>query len=576
MGKKIDLNEKKNNNPTRKNKNSKSINNPYYQPTNDIDNEENSQEEFEENDASQEETNEYNEQKELNTPNQTRENKEKKNNDNFIKKAVKLAILKKILALLPIKSILLIGGGILLFIIFIVIIIVVIFGGSSSNKISMGGYYSMRCPEVTVIFTDKKNGYAVTGTGTYSLEEYVAGVVAGEVGFLGSIEVDKAFAVAARTFLLTHDDGTCTIESSDRRQVFRELTESPTDILAMQAAEETAGQVLLSNNELYGTQYDAFACIAKDDNYYTISQANQKIPKEWVESKLSPSKNSNWFICNGKENLKNHHGNGMSQYGALYLATEQGYTYDEIINFYLGDNDIKISTGAYITSIAGLEVKDTTNSEMINDSLQNFLSSKGSSVEQMEDYIYQSVSNAGKGTREGVVTAAVSFINFLYDNFNIRLPYYWGGEYQKYGVNPSFGGVANSVRCSPYNTCYAKYGFDCSGFVSWAIKNGGYILDRNTTSGFAGKFSDDSCDITSESCIGQPGDLINSSKHVQLIVAVDQESGQYMVAESTGGNNGLIMRKWNMHSGNCGSGCQTKILHMDNFYNDSSNVDPNY
>ena len=166
MGKKIDLNEKKNNNPTRKNKNSKSINNPYYQPTNDIDNEENSQEEFEENDASQEETNEYNEQKELNTPNQTRENKEKKNNDNFIKKAVKLAILKKILALLPIKSILLIGGGILLFIIFIVIIIVVIFGGSSSNKISMGGYYSMRCPEVTVIFTDKKNGYAVTGTGT--------------------------------------------------------------------------------------------------------------------------------------------------------------------------------------------------------------------------------------------------------------------------------------------------------------------------------------------------------------------------------------------------------------------------
>ena len=106
MGKKIDLNEKKNNNPTRKNKNSKSINNPYYQPTNDIDNEENSQEEFEENDASQEETNEYNEQKELNTPNQTRENKEKKNNDNFIKKAVKLAILKKILALLPINSIL--------------------------------------------------------------------------------------------------------------------------------------------------------------------------------------------------------------------------------------------------------------------------------------------------------------------------------------------------------------------------------------------------------------------------------------------------------------------------------------
>ena len=53
------------------------------------------------------------------------------------------------------------------------------------------GYYAMRCEEVTVYFVDRNNNYEITNTKTYPLEEYVAGVVAGEVAFLGSIEVDK-------------------------------------------------------------------------------------------------------------------------------------------------------------------------------------------------------------------------------------------------------------------------------------------------------------------------------------------------------------------------------------------------
>ena len=214
-------------------------------------------------------------------------------------------VLKVIAAALPV------GIIILPIVIFVVLVSVFIsvFQLLDVNKsnLALGGYYSVRCPEVTVIFVDKQNGYTETGSKTYSLEEYVAGVIAGEVAYLGNYEVDKVYAIAARSYFLTHDDGNCTIEASDRKQAFRELTENQNDQMALQAAEETAGQVLLKNNEVYGSQYDAFACIAEDSNYYTISQGNQKIPKEWVESRINKERHPNWFICNGKENLSNHH-----------------------------------------------------------------------------------------------------------------------------------------------------------------------------------------------------------------------------------------------------------------------------
>ena len=559
MGKKVDLNKKHSNYNIH-------INNNNYPITSET--EENSQDD--ENSSLQSYTYENSFNGNIDNIDDKEEKKEKKGILKRIPSWLKTAfIIKKILNL-PISLILFVIFLVLLFIFFIILIITIFLGNNRKN-IAMGGYYSMKCSEVTVIFTDKANGYQVTGSNTYPLEEYVAGVVAGEVGYFGDLEVDKAFAVAARSYFLAHEEN-CTIESSDRKQVFRDLTNTKNDKLALQAAEETQGKVLLSNNELFSSQYDAFACIAKDSSYYTVSQANQKIPVSWVESKLNPSSTPSWFICNGKENLRNHHGNGMSQFGAWYLSEELDYTYDEIINFYLGD-DILISSDALL-SIAGLDVKNTTNSEILTIRLDEFLKQRGSSLEQLNGFIHGSVVENGAGTREGVVTAAVSLVNYLYDNYRFRLPYYWGGEYQSYGVSGGFGG-RTTPKTSTYGTTYNYSGFDCSGFVSWAIKNGGYKIGRNTTVGFHDKFSGNSCNITSYDCIGKPGDLINSrNSHVQMIVAVDQKAGKYMVVEATG-SLGLVMREWNMHIGNT-AGEQTLILNMDEFYNNPSNVDQNY
>ena len=562
MGKKIDLNRKRNN-LTHKNKNTRPINNNYEDNNNNPNEENTDDKQQDSNNANSTATNTSRSLLGINAMNKL------KNINNSVSTKDKIKLLTKNPAIKTMKiKLILIGIGVFLFV-FIVLFLIAMFSNETA-QIATGGYYAMKCPEVTVIFTDKENNYEVTGTKTYPLEEYVAGVIAGEVAFLGSLEVDKTFAIAARSYLFANETD-CTIESSDRKQVFRELTETATDKLALQAAEETKGKVLLSDNKLFSSQYDAFACIAKDDNYYTISQANQKLPIDWVESKINPSSTPDWFVCDGKENLRNHHGNGISQYGSLYLATELDYTYDQILNFYLSEYNVTISSGG-ITSIAGLEVKDTTNSKPLKENLGQYLLNNGSSIEEMNQFIYNNVEEAGKGTRAGVVTAAVSFINYLYDNFNVRIPYYWGGEYQYYGVNPNFGTEVEGY-CSD-TTCYYYLGFDCSGFVSWAIKNGGYNIGRYTTYSFHDAFSQNSCSIKDETCVGQPGDLINTrDSHVQLIVAVDGESQKYIIAESTG-SYGVIMREYDMHKSMFLK--DTRILLMDDYYNNSNNVDPNY
>jgi len=492
------------------------------------------------------------------------------------------AILKNPLTLKILLIVLVIAMGILGFVLLISIIT-----NMSNSSIAFGGMYNIRCKEMTVIFVDKNNGYEVTGSQTYSLTDYVAGVVAAEVGGFVNKEVYKTYALAARTFGLMHASEDCTIEGSARRQAFKDITESTDEAskLIYEAVQETEGQVLISNNDLYSIAYDAFCYIDKDSNYYTLSQKGQKIPTDWVESNIG-----NYYYkncpCNANDKSMTDcwsssgswrdggHGSGMSQYGAYYLAKELGYTYDEILNYYFGDDGVTISSNYFLSSIAGLEIKDTTNGDLLYEPITTFLESRGSSLEELNSFVYNSVKENGVGTRAGVVTAAVSMINYLYDNFNTSLPYYWGGSSQTIGLPKKIGIYSPSSASSYTGKTDYHISFDCSGFVSWVIKNGGYELPRLTTVGFHDTFAKNSCNIRDENCIGQPGDLINSRGcHVQMIIAVDQENGKYYIAESSGS---VAMKQWGMHTSNCGNKKETRIIHMDEYYNNPNNINPNY
>ncbi len=173
--------------------------------------------------------------------------------------------------------------------------------------------------------------------GVYQFEDYVAGVVAAEVGGFNDDEVYKAFAVAARSYLLTHtneNNGTCSIENSTNFQVFRPTTNQK----IIDAVTATAGEILYQDGNVVSTQYDAFCWSSKDDNYYTLKQNNQKIPVDWVEQNVSSIYKN--YVCNTGTNKG--HGNGMSQYGSYYLASVQGYTYDKMLTYYYRGN---ISSG---------------------------------------------------------------------------------------------------------------------------------------------------------------------------------------------------------------------------------------
>lgn len=499
-------------------------------------------------------------------------------------------VLKRIIIRKVIKVALIIFASVAILFLPIFIVLILAGGsgsGSSGSRIATKGYYEAECSDITVKFVD--NNYEVTETSTYSLKDYVAGVVAAEVPGANNIEVYKTFAIAARTYGLGNQEN-CSIESSSRKQNFKDVTDDSSEDVQMiyEAVEETEGIVLLDEDgKLKAIQYDAFCYVDKDDNYYTLSQQNQKVPLDWVENNVG-----NFYYKNCPCNLNDQsmtecwdsngqwldggHGNGMSQIGSYYLAKELNYTYDQIIDYYYGDQGVTISKKSFVSSIAGLDIKATTGASYTLDKpITDYLSSTGSNVDDYNSFIKNNVENAGVGTRAGVVTAAVSMINYLYDNFNTKLPYYWGGSSQIIGIPSDLGSYSPSSTSRGGNINYYK-SFDCSGFVSWSIRNGGYNFSRRTTVGFDNDFSSDSCLITDESCIGQPGDLINSYDcHVQMIVSVDEETNKYYVAESTG-DLGVIMRQWNMHSENCGERSPTKILHMDSFYNNASNVDTNY
>ena len=446
----------------------------------------------------------------------------------------------------------------------IALLIVIISLISGSGMSATAGYYPIDCQDVTVIFVDKSAGYAVTGSGTYPIDEYVAGVLQGEVGEFQNLEIYKQFAIAARSYFLRNQSN-CTIEASDRKQVFREITSSNTNTdLMRQAAQETSGIVLLDGNgQLVNSEYDAFCSIAVDANYYTIKQQNQKIPRNWVDSQGGIAASWKRGDCSG------NHGRGMSQWGSYYLATEENYTYDNLISYYLGNDNVSISSKGILATIVDLAIKSTTDAVyQLDQSLPGFLASKGSSLEEYNNYIRASVEKAGVGTREGVVAAAVSSITFLYDNFNTKLPYYWGGHYTgTIGIPSSFGNSVPSIP-SPSGKRYPYISFDCSGFVNWAIVNGGYKF--SDTNNYASKFS--GCNITNSSCTGQPGDIIDSPSHVVMIVSVDETNNKYYVAEST--VSGVIIQTRGMHDRM--SGENTQVLHLDSLYNNKANVNSNY
>lgn len=239
-------------------------------------------------------------------------------------------------------------------ILFIIVLIVATLGGGDVSSVATDD--EIMCKSITVkqcervpddyVLKDSESWCEGGEAGHYvlkelipdvPLEDYVAGVVAGEVGDLPNVEVYKAFAIAARTYVLGNIDSGCTIESSNRRQVYN----STSNKKIINAVAETKNRLIYADSgELLSVSYDMFACggkITNDDGveYYIVNQPvleHQYVPVSFVESNKGKFREE-WLDCNKSE----HHGRGMSQFGAYYLAEEKGYDHYELLYYYYKD-----------------------------------------------------------------------------------------------------------------------------------------------------------------------------------------------------------------------------------------------
>ncbi len=386
-----------------------------------------------------------------------------------------------------------------------------------------------------------------SGFATMSVDEYVAGVVAAEVGGMKDegFNTYKAASVAARSYALANatkdGNGNCAVPVGPSFQAFIETTNE--DIIS--AVNETSGVVLVKDNNIVSSQYDAL-CIESEDsiNYYLCQggegEEHLMVPRTWLEGVRSSD-----YISSMRGQV---HGNGMSQNGAWYLATDRGWDYTEILNYFYGDEGITLASingatsncsssnngslsplDSYNLGHNGLNVLDRT------------LTS--SEIDELNSYINSEVDKAGYGTGAGVAAAGQALTYWL-ETKGYYLQYRWGGGHGSsadsggtfVGVNPNWGSTAFGVDTNNGSVSRRYWGMDCSGFVSWATRTACLPSGFND---LAGSWADSRGTSISLSD-SKPGDVIDWSTHVQLIVK-NNGDGSVIVAEAAGSStSGLV------------------------------------
>lgn len=201
-------------------------------------------------------------------------------------------------------------------------------------------YYGDEVCNTVVITADTLSNHQKNGldySGEYSIDEFIEGVVYNEArDFKDSMDTLKAHAVAARTYLIGRADkienDICYIAVDENTLGFTPNQYSE----ITQAVEETRGEYVMNGDEYVYTQWDALCTKGTSGSNYIICQQNQQVPISWF---------STVTLYNTIDDYnKQSHGNGMSQYGAYYLATEENRDYKYILNYYYGGTVNKIAS----------------------------------------------------------------------------------------------------------------------------------------------------------------------------------------------------------------------------------------
>ena len=251
---------------------------------------------------------------------------------------------------------------------------------------------------------------------------------------------------------------------------------------------------------------------------------------------------------------------------------------EEELQKYLTEVELAMEKAAQYKLAYQKIIESNRNALKIGENANNTNTIKCGTGSNYNTDLYNYVRSAGYKTREGVVAAAL----YLSSHIDVHIPYFWSGGhnhsyngYKDYGEN--FMGVSNKWGCDvkmafggtdmQKDGQYYPFGIDCSGFISWAILNGGYYTGGNQSVIVSTKSPPSTSlkgikveVISSGNAKGKikPGDIAHKSGHVGMIVEVSNNS--YKVAEAAGYKSGLVIKEYKY-----GSNFKHIIL-MDNFY----------
>ena len=430
----------------------------------------------------------------------------------------------------------------------------------SLSGVTSTGTVELSNLKVEIINCDgKADNYEVLDT--VDFEKYILGVALAEAGPSSPDEALKAQMIAVRNFTLTRNSGMC---PSHPESCFHGYNES-TGIIRMRAC---------TNDQVYWDYTKDCSKIERAGKPTLYCEGVDGSTDIWKKALSEERQKEVEALANSVmgEVLVDENGN------VLKLGYQADETDKFIADANAGKSYVEILEGVYGSSSYssakctyggvydyGDYTLSSENTSILHEPLDEFLEDNGTSLEEFNELIADNVDDAGWGTRAGVVAAAVTLIGELGDNYGVKVPYYWGGGHYD-GVVDGALGYWGSTQCHTYanNQHYNYCGFDCSGFVPWAIKNGGFKKGVDLANNFQNMPNARKVRLTNEPQL-QPGDLLESSGHIVLVVGVDEASKQYICAEAMGNAYGVLFTRRSFNeSGYWG-------VDLEDYYND-----PNY
>jgi len=397
---------------------------------------------------------------------------------------------------------------------------------------------------------------------TVDFEKYILGVALAEAGPSSPDEALKAQIIAVRNFTLTRNSGMCPGNPSDCFYGYNESS----GIIRMRACtnDQVYWDYTKDCSKVERSGKPTLYCVGVDGSTDIWKKALGEDRKKELESLANDVMGEVLLDENGNVLKLGYQKDETDQFIAM---ANEGKSYVEILESVYGSKKYSSADCAYggVYDYNDYSLS-SENTGILREPLDEFLEDNGSSLEEFNELIAENVDDAGWGTRAGVVAAAVTLIGELGNNYGVKVPYYWsGGHYD--GVVDGALGYWGSTECHTYanNQHYNYCGLDCSGFVPWAIKNGGFKKGVDLAGNFENMPGARRVKLTTEPQL-QPGDLLESDSHIVLVVGIDEASGQYICAEAMGNAYGVLFsRRAFNEKGYWG-------VDLEDYYNNPSNI----